>query len=192
MLFQICCYVWFHDISWTSLTSWYFMDVMPKNQPGFSSCLGGSSSLSRSEKMDQLDEMISFQGRTDFLNDTHVNVNILEVSPRSFLTNLTGSYLNIVTPRLAEKMRCVHHCKILKLKTLSKKNLLFPGSLFSRSILNQASTFNELVACCESFQSFLPRLFGPDEEALLLVQRRHMGGVILICLKESLSELLRN
>ena len=56
--------------------------------------------------MDQLDERISFQGRTDFLNDTHVN--ILEVSPRSFLTNLTGSYLNVVTPRLAEKMRCVH------------------------------------------------------------------------------------
>lgn len=78
--------------------------------------------------MDQLDERISLQGRTDFLNDTHVN--ILEVSPRSFLTNLTGSYLNIVTPKLVEKMRCVHSSlqNLEGFQTImSKKNLLFPG-----------------------------------------------------------------
>lgn len=134
-------------------------------QPGFSSCLGGSSSLSRSEKMDQLDEMMSFHGRTDFLNDTHVN--ILEVSPRSFLTNLTGSYLNIVTPRLVEKMRCVHssmqNLEVFQTIMSKKKSPLPRSPIFRFHMKPSINIQFSLMACCESLTvlSTGPRFFCP-------------------------------
>ena len=98
------------------------MDVMPKLRvEAFRHVLEALPALAgpilRKMRLDQLDELISFQGRTDLLNDAHVN--ILEFGPRSFWKVVSlnvepvsfgsGSDLNIVIPRFAQKMRCVHH-----------------------------------------------------------------------------------